>query len=566
MKPDRRHSPRSPMRIALCMVSLLAAIPIATRAEPAPDQPLIETGRRIYQDGMLPGGAALRALRPEGFVQEGSHAACVTCHRRSGMGSIEGSIDSTVLVPPVAGPVLFAPARFAGSYLNPVHHYVPNAAWKRALTRPAYDPPGLARALRQGLDPDGKRLVAPMPRYELDDAAVTALSAYLQQLSSGPDPGVEPDILHLATVVTPDAQPDQVDAVLGVLRAWAGSARGAGKHWRLQVWRLTGPSTTWPEQLERYYRQQPVFALLSGVGGVTWEPVHRFCEQHRVPCVLPSVEVAPDPGQDYYSMYFSPGVGLEARVLASHLEQHAAAQDGGANLIQVYADSSGWHAANVLLSRLNQATGPDTVRKYRMTAPRMALDGLSASDILVLWLRPDQIEQLAALIPEGPGTDRVFVSALLADPEALALPAAWKQRLHIVSLFDDLGLQGEIARLRLERWLEMEDLAGHDNRRLQADAYAACYLFNDALAEIREQEVRRPAVPLNREHVLEALEGLVNKYNDSTDLVDPDSHVAYYGRMSLGPRQRTAVRGGTIMRYASPDSSKLLAESRRIVP
>jgi hypothetical protein len=101
---------------------------------------------------------------------------------------------------------------------------------------------------------------------------------------------------------------------------------------------------------------------------------------------------------------------------------------------------------------------------------------------------------------------------------------------------------------------------------LQADAYAACYLFNEALAEIRKQDVRRPAVPLSREHLLETLETLLNKYNDSTDLVDPDSHVAYYGRMSLGPRQRVAVRGGTIMRYASPDSNRLVATSKRIVP
>jgi len=131
------------------------------------------------------------------------------------MGSVEGSIDSTVLVPPVAGPVLFVPARFHGTYLNPVHHWVPNDAWARALTRAAYDETSLARALREGLDPDGKRLIAPMPRYDLDAPAVSALAAYLRTLSARPAPGVEHDALHLATVVTPDAPPDQVDAVVG---------------------------------------------------------------------------------------------------------------------------------------------------------------------------------------------------------------------------------------------------------------------------------------------------------------------------------------------------------------
>ena len=169
-------------------------------------------------------------------------------------------------------------------------------------------------------------------------------------------------------------------------------------------------------------------------------------------------------------------------------------------------------------------------------------------------------------MPQGPLAETVFLSALLSTPEDVSLPATWKQHVRFVSLFDDLSLQGEIARLRLERWLEREGLSSKGNRRLQADAYAACYLINDALGNIRGQEVRRPAAPLSREHLMEMLELRVNKYDDSTALVDTDSHVAYYGRMSLGPRQRVAVRGGTILRYASPDSNELVTTGKRIVP
>ena len=75
-----------------------------------------------------------------------------------------------------------------------------------------------------------------------------------------------------------------------------------------------------------------------------------------------------------------------------------------------------------------------------------------------------------------------------------------------------------------------------------------------------------PPVPLSREHVLELLEELTSKYSDGTGLVDPDSHVAFYGRMSLGPWQRMAVRGGAVLRYASPASEKLVTVSERIVP
>ena len=556
----RQRHPSARVRFALFAFGLLAA------GASAADDALIETGRRIYEDGVLPDGKLLRALRPEGFVLEGEHAACVTCHRRSGMGSVEGSIDSTVLVPPIAGPVLFAPARFVDTYLNPVHHYVPNAAWERALTRPAYDSQSLGRSLREGLDPGGKALVTPMPRYELDDTALAALTAYLQQLTTTMAPGVEAAALHVATVITPDARPDQVDAVSGVLQGWSRSARGAGKPWRLHRWELAGPSATWQAQLEARYREQPVFALLSGAGGAEWAPVHAFCEQQRVPCVLPSVDVVPEVGDDWYAMYFSPGVDLEARILARYLDDQPGAKAGKVNVVQVYADASGRHAAEVLGSQMKTAAASGSARRYRMTSPRSALDGLTSDDILVLWLRPDELEQLVAGLPQGPAAERVFVSALLAAPEAVDLPPAWKARIRYVSLFDDLGLQAEIARLRLERWLEWAGLAGPGNRRVQADAYAASYLFNDAMAEIRKQEVRRPAVPFSREHLLETLETLVNKFDDSTGLVDQDSHVAYYGRMSLGPRQRIAVRGGVIMRYASPESSKLKSFSKRIVP
>ena len=131
---------------------------------------------------------------------------------------------------------------------------------------------------------------------------------------------------------------------------------------------------------------------------------------------------------------------------------------------------------------------------------------------------------------------------------------------------DDFGMQAEIARLRLERWLEQNGLGAPANRRLQADAYAAAYLFDASIAAIGRQQSRRPAVPLTREHVLEVLEDRVAKYDDGTKFIDTEIHVAWYGRMSLGPGQRIAVRGGSIARYASQESQRLVAVGDRIVP
>ena len=313
----------------LLLLGLLAAAVPAAAASSDSDRALIEAGRGIYERGILPDGRPVRAVRPEGFVLEGQLAACTVCHRPSGMGSVEGSIDRSILVPPVAGPVLFAPARFHGTFLNPDHHWVPNQAWARALTRGAYDEELLARALRAGLDADGRQLVAPMPRYELDDGALSALAAYLRHLSAQPAPGVEADALHLATVVTPDAPAGEADAVLGVVRAWSAGSKASGSDWRLHVWALSGPSDGWQAQLEARYRERPVFAVLSGVGGAEWAPVHRFCEANRVPCILPVVDVAPEDERAFYSLYFSAGVALEARILSAALTQESVGSRGG---------------------------------------------------------------------------------------------------------------------------------------------------------------------------------------------------------------------------------------------
>ena len=558
---------RNALLLLFPAVFLLAGIAAATGGPETGDESLAETGRRIYEQGVLPDGSALRAMRPEGFLLEGQHAACVTCHRDSGMGSIEGSLGSTILVPPVAGPLLFAPARFHGSYLDPSHHWVPNQAWERALTRGAYDQASLARSLREGVDPDGHPLVAPMPRYDLDDRAVAALAAYLRRLTAEPAPGVEANTLHLATVVTPDAPAGRADAVGGVLRAWSAASQAHGGEWDLQVWELSGPPEGWQAQLDTRYRERPVFAVLSGVGGAEWTPVHRFCEERRIPCLLPVVDVAPDAESGFYSVYFSPGVPLEARLLARHLNDAAAAEGvapGG--VIQVFADASGRRAAQTLNAALGSGDPAATRRRFRPTAPKAALDSVGANTTLVLWLRPPEIAQLVTAMPDGPGAGQVFLSAFLAPPESTPLPRQWKALVTYVSLFDDLGLQGEIARLRLKRWIERQGLVGGHDLRPQADAYAACYLFAHVLGDIRAQEVRRPKVPLSREHILEGLETALAKYADGTSQVDPDSHVAYYGRMSLGPGQRTAVRGGVLLRYASPDSDTLVAVSRRIVP
>ncbi len=542
-------------RVAAAIPAVLATAGILASCDTqSPGASLVESGRRIYHDGLLPDGSPLVATRPEGLLLEGRFASCATCHRKSGMGTIEGLIDSAILVPPLVGPVLFQPAPFHGAQLDDTHHYVPHESWRRAMTRPAYDRDSLVSALRTGLNSAGDPLGAPMPLYELGANEIDALVAYLEILGAQADPGIDDSVMHVATVVTPDVSAGDADGVLEVLRVWAASARAGGFPLRLHEWLLAGPDSTWQLQLEAHYDAQPVFAVLSGAGAGDWQPVHDFCEAREVACVLPSLDAGPKGDEGHFAIYWTLGVDLEARILAKYLGDKPSDK-----IVQVFGDEAGQVGADAFAARL--AAADVDSRLLDSVAPGWLAD----ANLIVLWLRPAGVMQLVESLPGGPGVD-VVISSQLTTPEDISLPPAWRERAAFVSLFDDLGLQGEIARLRLERWLERNRIDAPAKRRMQADAYAAAHLFTAALAAMRREELRRPRVPPTREHLLETLEDIVAKYSDGTQLVDEDSHVAYYGRMSLGPGQRVAVRGGSILRYASPDSPRLVAESEHIVP
>lgn len=518
---------------AACLLTALGLGPAL--AQPSPLQ---EAGRRIYLQGLLGDGQTLRASGAGGTALSGPAAACVQCHRRSGMGSREGSLA----IPAVAGPLLFKPAvslrpRRPGAAAQEV-------TGSRQDTRAAYDDATLARALRQGLDSSGRPLDALMPRYDLGEAELQALSAYLHALQSAPVPGWQDGVLHLATILTPDADPVRATTVRQALQAWAASAPLGDIPVALQVWQLQGPAETWQRQLQEQQRQQAVYAVLSGAGRAEWTPVRDFCEQAALPCLFPLVDWAPGASTDFYSVYLSRGVPIEAQMLARHLGER---QPQPGRVVQVYSDAAGRAAAGLLEQGLEGTA--HVLRAWQAARPAEALADVQPQDAVVLWLRPTELQQLVLALPAGPASEPVYVSAQLAPPEALELPLPWRQKTRWVSAHSDpqrlygksvLGLVPWAARLNLA--LEREP------RALLAEVYAATYFFTDALARMRG--------PWSQDYLLETLE--------SANFGRP-AGAAYY-TLSLAAGQREAAKGGHLLGHATPQDPAVVPLGPRITP
>ncbi len=544
-------------RMAAAIFLIVAlAIPAARASGTA------NAGQAIYQQGLLGSGALLDALRPEGPPMKGADAACVNCHRRSGFGSKEGRIT----IPPVTGRYLLH-SDSAGSGMSDL----PYVETMRLDHPPSYTDETLARAIRDGVDAEGKQLNYLMPHYALNDTDMAALIGYLKKLDQRTNPGVTDTELHFATIITPDADPAKRSGMLDVLThyfadrnaaqfamtphlrvsqkmAWANRMFRVHYHWQLHVWQLSGPASTWQAQLERDFAQQPVLAVVSGLGGNNWAPVHAFCENKKVPCLFPNIEAPPDyADNDFYSVYFSRGVLLEAGLIADRILK----PDNGVTarvVEQVYrAGDSGEPAARMLAELLKRhgiavrnhvlahgKGGQHVARVVRRT---------SRADALVLWLRPVDIAALGKA-PESPQT--VFMSGLMGGLEDAPLPANWRSRTELAYPFD-LPEQRRVPVDYALGWFRIKHIPVIAEQ-VQADTYLACGLLSETLNHLADA-----LVP---EYLIERIQ----------DMLDRRIITGYYPHLTLATGQRFASKGGYVAHFAEPESRRLVADSAWIVP
>jgi hypothetical protein len=186
--------------LLLSVTVLVAGAGAARGAEGvAADKEMLRLGEAMYRKGVLPSGQPMRAYVQGDTELSGEMTACANCHRRSGLGSLEG----TVLTPPTNGVRLYMPLRGIAD--------IPGSIMKSTMfrnpPRPAYSDASLADALRYGTDPAGRQLSETMPRYLLDDEAMKIMLFYLKRLSAEVSPGVSRDEIRFATILGEDVKP-----------------------------------------------------------------------------------------------------------------------------------------------------------------------------------------------------------------------------------------------------------------------------------------------------------------------------------------------------------------------
>jgi len=495
---------------------------------------LVASGRSIYETGLRIDGSAVPGRVQADVELPPPAAACSNCHRRSGYGISEGGSRSLNVT---------ARALFAPSTVPP--------------ERPAYDDGTLVRSIVSGIAANGRELHANMPRYELSAGDAAALVAYLRTLGSESVEGITSTTLTLATIVADSAPAGERDAVEGVLsryveqhnaqtrkdaaraeasarHAWGRTRQRAYRNWDLRVWRLRGEPRTWRAQLEEYYATGPPFAVLTGLTGSDGSVVHSFCEQRQLPCLLPITDLPVAEEQDFYSLYFSAGLRLEADVLARHLRStmmttqrrvlivHVGDQAARASVAEIRR-SEDW--GDVQIDELIlRASDTGAARSYR------ALRGLDP-EILVLLQSADAVAELLDNWPAGdPLPSRVYTADSWTDWQGAAVIPSQLPLYHVYPYSLPAAGQQQFPREFL--WLRQNDLLGVD-RITAVKALFACRAFGMGMADIQNN--------FSREYFLEILEHAL----DGTQLT------SLYPRTSIGPDQRLLSRGAYVVQVSA---------------
>jgi ABC-type branched-subunit amino acid transport system substrate-binding protein len=464
-------------------------------------------GRQIYLRGSGASGEPIIAMLGDSDVSvPASSLPCVNCHGEDGTGRPEGGI---------------APSDITWEALSK-----PYGVQARSGRRhPPYDERSLARAIRQGIDPAGNRLLTVMPQFRISDADIENLIAYLKRIRTYQDPGLTEGTIRVGMMLPfPGPQRAAAEGAAALIRAYFEEVNANGGIYNRKI--ELRPIEPEQEALLAGTGDSEPFVLLSPFVWGEHSRVIGEAEQKEIPVVAPVTQVI-QPGLRY-TFYLVAGLNEQASVLADYAV-NSLLHPGDPVTIVHSEDGTLSEIAKGIGQRLEAAgVRPRTIAYDGQLKPEAVVQTLRRTDVRAVFLLGMEEEQrsLAQAVQSSHWQPVVLIPGALAGRGSLVDLARSSRALYLSFPFLPSD-QTEEGRFFLQQLLARHQL------KLRHPTFQVWSL---AAAEVLVEALRMSGRQLSRQKLVLSLEGL---YEFQSGLLPP---------ITYGPQRRIGVLGAYVVR------------------
>ena len=237
--------------------------------------PQEKNGQMIYRSSMSSSGKAIYIKQEDGSKIDASLTGitCVGCHGEDGRGGQEGG-------------VLTSDIRYM--YLTKPYGVTHGSGRKH----PPYNDDLIKRAITDGSDPAGNKLDPTMVRWEMSDADLNDLCAYIHRLSDMGRPGVTDDAIRIGCVLdlSGPLSSTGIDAK-SMIEATFGRINSSGKIYGRSLKLITADGGNDPNRslkaVQSLVEDENIFCVLGNLGDASTKGVIPFLEEKGIPVIAP---------------------------------------------------------------------------------------------------------------------------------------------------------------------------------------------------------------------------------------------------------------------------------------
>lgn len=399
-----------------------------------------------------------------------------------------------------------------------------------------------------------------MPRYVFTENDYKQLHAYLNSLSINNE-GVTDTTLHIATIIDNRASPEKIKTLLSTLETFisdlnSGTRRETErsaqapiqKEWlfqgyrkiKLHIWRLSGEPDSWQKQLNSYYDKTPVFAVVSGISKDSWKNIDAFCNAREVPCILPNTKTPGFSDNNFYTLYFNAGPSNDASVIARYFHDDVIANNEANSIIQLYDTSSYSEIASDTLREEIISNGKNNITSVSLEKISSKHDIeqyiKNKNTTIIIWSEKLDASLIEALSSNKNKIKSVFIPYYLATSTDIRKKLE-NIGIEVLTSYPYVKPSSELrATIRSSLWAKSRKI-DITEKAVYTNTFTAINLLIDAIKHVRSH--------FNRAYIIELLE----------HKLDNAVLTGMYPKLTIGPNQRYASRGGYIMNV--PDDASL---------